>query len=185
LQDWAARRDEPVIWYRDAFAGKPSARPGWDGFQAAIARGGVGTLIIWRLDRLCLTARGLSSLFEELNDRGVNLVSLREGINLATPAGRSAAAAIASIARYESEVRSERVRAGLAEARERGVRLGRRPGVRTKVKVTPEQEAMIHRLKAEGQGVSAIARATGLSRPTVYSVLTNPPDTTSSEAVTN
>jgi DNA invertase Pin-like site-specific DNA recombinase len=68
-------------------------------------------------------------------------------------------------------LRAERVRAGQAAARERGKHLGRRPGIRTRLKVTPEQETLVKRLKAEGRGVSAIARATGLSRPTVYSVL--------------
>jgi hypothetical protein len=44
-----------------------------------------------------------------------------------------------------------------------------------RLKVTPDQEAAIHRLKAEGQGVSAIAKSCGLSRPTVYSVLGSGP----------
>jgi DNA invertase Pin-like site-specific DNA recombinase len=78
---------------------------------------------------------------------------------------------IASMAKDETEVRAERVVAGQAAARERGVHFGRRPGIRTRVKVTPEQEAEVRRLKAEGEGVSAIARATGLNRPTIDSVL--------------
>ena len=73
-----------------------------------------------------------------------------------------------------NEVRSLRIRLGLAVAKANGNRLGRKPtpdGKGPRIKVTPEQETIVQRLKSEGQGVSAIARTTGLSRPTVYSIL--------------
>jgi DNA invertase Pin-like site-specific DNA recombinase len=78
---------------------------------------------------------------------------------------------LASVAAYETEVRAERVLAGLEVARERGVRLGRPAGVHTAVKVTPEQVRQVRRLRREKVGVSEIARSVGLSRPTIYRVL--------------
>lgn len=66
------------------------------------------------------------------------------------------------------------IKAGLAVAKANGKRLGRKPsadGKGPRIKVTTEQEAIVKRLKHEGQGVSAIARTTGLSRPTVYSII--------------
>ena len=78
---------------------------------------------------------------------------------------------LASVAEYETEVRAERVLAGLEAARERGVRLGRPAGVHTAVKVTLEQAVQVQRLSRKGKGVTLIARAVGLSRPTVYRVL--------------
>jgi hypothetical protein len=48
-------------------------------------------------------------------------------------------------------------------------------GERRRLKVTPKHEATIRRLKAEGQGITAIARQTGLSRPTIYALLGNAP----------
>jgi DNA invertase Pin-like site-specific DNA recombinase len=53
------------------------------------------------------------------------------------------------------------------------VTLGRKKGdgKGVRLKVTPEQEAIVKRLRAEGQGVSAIGRATGLSRPTIYTII--------------
>ena len=63
------------------------------------------------------------------------------------------------------------VLAGLEVARERGVHLGRPAGIHTAVSVTTEQAAQVRRLKGEGQGVSEIARAVGLSRPTIYRLL--------------
>ena len=50
-------------------------------------------------------------------------------------------------------------------------RFGRSGGTGKRIKVTPEQEETIRRLKAEGGKVAAIARVVGLSRPTVYSVI--------------
>ena len=75
------------------------------------------------------------------------------------------------MAQYETEVRAERIVAGQAVARAKGVKFGRPAGTGKPIKVTPEQEETIRRLKAEGKKIAAIARAVGLSRPTIYSVL--------------
>ena len=80
---------------------------------------------------------------------------------------------LASVAQYETEVRAERIHAGLEVAKANGVKLGRKPGsgLGKRIVVKPEQEAIAKRMHQEGQGVSAIARATGLSRPTIYSII--------------
>ena len=44
--------------------------------------------MVWRLDRLGRTAKGLVNLFEDIQARKVNLVSVRDGLDLSTPAGR-------------------------------------------------------------------------------------------------
>jgi DNA invertase Pin-like site-specific DNA recombinase len=71
----------------------------------------------------------------------------------------------------EALARDERITAGIAAARERGVRFGRPSGPGKRLKVSGEQDEAIRRLKAEGKKMTAIARATNLSRPTVYSIL--------------
>ena len=125
---------------------------------------------MWRLDRLGRTASGLTALFDELVQRKVNFVSIKDGIDLATPAGRLMANVLASVAQYETEVRAERVAAGQAKARANGVRWGgSKPGKRKKVTPTPTK--MIRRMKQEGEPITCIAKAVGLSRPTVYDVL--------------
>ena len=161
--------DAPV--FRDRFTGRTMDRPGFQKLLAAIRAGDVNSVVVWRLDRLGRTAKGLSDLFSELNTRKVNLVSLRDGLDLSTPAGRLMGHVLASVAEYETEVRAERVLAGIEAARERGVRLGRPRGVHTSISVTPEQAVQVRRLRAERQGVTRISRAVGLSRPTVYRIL--------------
>ena len=171
LKRWAeARPDEPVRWYRDKFTGKTMDRPGFARLLADVAAGKVIRVVVWRLDRLGRTAKGLTALFEDLLARKVDLVSLKDGLDLGTPAGRLMANVLAGVAAYETEVRAERIYAGQAAARAAGKRWGGSIKGR-RIKVTEEQEAIAKRMAGEGAGVTAIARSTGLSRPTIYRVL--------------
>jgi DNA invertase Pin-like site-specific DNA recombinase len=77
---------------------------------------------------------------------------------------------LAGVAAYETEVRAERILAGQSAARERGVHWGGSARGR-RIKVTGEQVTAIRRLRLEGGRIAAIARATGLSRPTIYRIL--------------
>ncbi len=149
------------------------ARPAWDKLAAAMRAGKVSAVVVWRIDRLGRTASGLTSLFDELRERRVNLVSLKEGIDLSTAAGRMLANVLASVAQFEREVRSERQAAGIAAAKASGKTWGgSKAGVRKKV--TPEQVAAIRTLHDKQTPIKRIAAAVGLSRPTVYSVLAVP-----------
>lgn len=127
-------------------------------------------MVVWRIDRLCRIAKGLTALFDELRERKVNLVSLRDGLDLSTPAGRLMANVLASVAQYETEVRGERVGAGQTVARKKGKRWGgSKPAVR-KV-VTDAQVRTIRDMKRKGERIADIARTVGLSRPTIYAIL--------------
>lgn len=170
LVRWAAAQDTPVKWYKDKATGKTMDRPGWSKLEAAIRKGLVVSVVCWRLDRLGRTAKGLTALFDDLRERKVNLVSMKEGLDLATPAGRLMANVLASVAQYETEVRGERVKAGQTLARAKGKRWGgSKPGVRKQV--TDVQARTIQLMRDEGESVAAIARTVGLSRPTIYAVL--------------
>ena len=95
---------------------------------------------------------------------------MRDGLDLVTPSGRLMANILAGVAAFETEVRAERILAGQTSARKRGVRWGGSARGR-QIKVKAEQIASIQRLWSDGQKVAAIARATGLSRPTVYRLI--------------
>ncbi len=171
LERWvAAFADGPVRWYRDKFTGRTMDRPGWNRLEADMIAGKIARIVVWRLDRLGRTAAGLTSLFEDLQRRGVNFESIRDKVDLSTAAGRLMANVLASVAAYENEVRSERIRAGQAVARANGKRWGGSQKGR-RLTVTDEQVGIIRRLRDEGNRVTAIARATGLSRPTIYRLL--------------
>jgi DNA invertase Pin-like site-specific DNA recombinase len=170
LKRWAKAQEGEVTWYHDKFTGRTMRRPGMDRLLADVEAGKVSTIVVWRLDRLGRTAKGLTALFEDLRARGVGLVSLKDGLDLSTPAGRLMANVLASVAAYETEVRAERVLAGQAAARAAGKRWGGSKKGRL-ISVTREQLASVRRMKADGAKIAAIARATGLSRPTVYRLL--------------
>lgn len=170
LQNWASSQDGDVKWYEDKASGKDMDRPDWQRLMDAMQMGRVSTIVCWRLDRLGRTAAGLTALFDELQKNNVNLVSLKDGVDLSTPAGRLMANVLASVGQFEREVRGERVRAGQAVARANGKQWGGSvAGVRKKV--TPAKEKAIIALKEQGETVSAISRAVSLSRPTIYSIL--------------
>jgi DNA invertase Pin-like site-specific DNA recombinase len=132
--------------------------------------GEVDTLVVWRLDRLGRTAKGLINLFNDLVCWKVNVISLRHGLDLLTPSGWLMANSLAGVAAFETEFRAERILAGQAAARSRGVSWGGSVRGR-RLKVTAEQIESIERTWQGGEKIARIARATGLSRPSVYRIL--------------
>lgn len=172
LQRWvdAFAVDQEVRWYRDWAVGRTFDRPGWKQLENHLNLGQVSQLVVWRLDRLGRTASGLTTLMEKLVGRRIGLVSIKDGLDLATPAGRLIANVLASVAVYENEVRAERIIAGQAAAKAAGKSWGGSIKGR-RLSLSNEQVAMIERLRGEGRKIAAIARATGVSRPSVYRVL--------------
>jgi DNA invertase Pin-like site-specific DNA recombinase len=114
-------------------------------------------LVVWRLDRLGRNLRHLILLLDELNAVGVAFVSLGEGIDTATPAGRLQLHILGAIAEFERARIQERVRAGLARVRAQGRRLGR-----PRVSVRPEALEAVRHLS-----VREAAAAVGVSTATV------------------
>jgi DNA invertase Pin-like site-specific DNA recombinase len=172
MQRWveAFAASDSIQWYRDKASGKTMERPAWQRLETDMAAGKVAKVVVWRLDRLGRTAAGLTALFEELQRRGIGFESVRDRVDLDIPAGRLMANVLASVAAYENEVRSERICAGQAAARAAGKRWGGSKKGR-RIKVSDEQIMTIRSMYVDGATKSAMARATGLNRPTVYSVL--------------
>jgi DNA invertase Pin-like site-specific DNA recombinase len=170
LQTWAKAQDEDVRWFKDKATGTNMDRPGLDKLLAEARAGQINKVVVWRLDRLGRTARGLLALLDELQALNVSFVSLREGIDLNTPAGRLMLVVLAGVSQYETEVRRERQLCGIAKAKAEGKRWGGRK-VGTRISLTTEKEALIRQLHAQGQAIAAIARLVGLSRKSVYKAL--------------
>ena len=170
LERWAEAHDGEIIWFRDKFTGKTMQRPGMQKLLDALRTGKLERIVVWRLDRLGRTTKGLCDLFDELHERHCDLVSIKDGFSLDSPAGRLHARILASVAEYENEVRRERVLAGQAVAKNKGKTWGgSEKGWRWKV--SDDQVAAIHEMKSAGKPIAQIARVTGLSRPTIYRVL--------------
>lgn len=170
LKRWATAQDGQARWFRDSFTGKSMERPGWQKLWAGLEAGEIKKIVVWRLDRLGRTVKGLTALFDDLGQRRIGLVSLKDGLDLSTPAGRRMANVLASVAAYETEVRSERQRAGidavLSDPKQRASKYaGRKPGSTT---ADPQRA---RELRKAGLTQVKIAATLGVSRETVIRYL--------------
>ncbi len=156
-----------VLWYRDTFTGATFARPGIEALERDARAGLVDCIVVWRLDRLGRTAAQTLSFLSQLDELGVELISIRDGFDAGSATGRLLRTILAGFAEYEREVISERVRAGILAAKAQGKRWGgRKPGLRPTL--TPARLQVIEALLDAGTAKTEIARQLGISRSTVY-----------------
>ena len=126
LRRYVEARQWTAVEYVDrGVSGAKDKRPALDQLVADAKRRRFDVLVCWRLDRLGRNLRHLILLLDELQAVGVAFVSLAEGIDATTPAGRLQLHVLGAIAEFERARIAERVRAGLARARAQGKRLGR------------------------------------------------------------
>lgn len=174
LERWTEAHGGKVEWFKDAFTGRTMSRPAMDRLMDQLRTSKIDRIVVWRLDRLGRTTKGLCQLFDELIMNNVDLVSLKDGFSLSSPAGRLHARILASVAEYETEIRAERVTAGQEVARRKGKKWGgSKKGWRWKV--TDDHIEAIKEMKASGKTIAHIARVTQLSRQTIYRILNEDP----------
>ena len=131
----------------------------------AARRREIDVVLVWRLDRWGRSVTDLLATLQELEHLGVGFVSLTEALDLTTPAGRAMAGLLAGFAEFEREILRERVRAGLAQARQNGQRLGR--------PVTAALHAdQVRKLYRAGVTKAEIARRLVIGRTSVRRILT-------------
>ena len=107
----------------------------------------------------------LLATLQELQQLGVGFVSLTKALDLTTPTGRAMAGLLAVFAEFEREILRERVRAGLAHARQNGKRLGRPP-------LEDQKVVEARKLFRHGVSKSEIARRLNIGRTSVRRLLT-------------
>jgi DNA invertase Pin-like site-specific DNA recombinase len=90
------------------------------------------TIVIWKLDRLGRSTRGLIELVEDLGNKGIHLVSLNDPIDTTSPGGLLVFQIFCALAEHERNLIVQRTRAGLESARARGRKGGRPKGLAIK-----------------------------------------------------
>lgn len=160
--------------FLDSASGKLARRPELDKALLSANRSG-DQLVVTKLDRLGRSLENLIDLSKTLQERGVDLVVLDQGIDTSSPAGWMFFQIIGSIAEFEHALMSERTRDGLAAARARGRTGGQKP------KLGPRQVKLARQMyeekNADGKRahtVEHIAQEFGVSRPTIYRHLAKP-----------
>lgn len=146
--------------YTDKLSATKAQRPGLAEAQSHLRKGDV--LVIWKLDRLGRSVKGLIEMVETLSEQGVQFRSLTDGIDTTTPTGRFFFHMMASLAQMERELIAERTKAGLAAARQRGRIVGR------KRSMTPSKIKSAKQLLDSGMSPREVAKNLGVSIPTLY-----------------
>jgi len=164
MREYAARRGWTIaVQVREVNSGA-ARREAREKLLEAARRRDIDVVLVWRLDRWGRSVTDLLATLQELNHLGVGFVSLTEALDLTTPAGRAMAGLLAIFAEFEREILRERTRAGLAQARQNGKRLGR-----------PETAALhaaaVRKLYRAGISKSEIARRLNIGRTSVRRIL--------------
>lgn len=161
---------EPGHIYIDKVSGKLARRPELDKALLVLREG--DQLAVTKLDRLGRSLTHLITLSAELQQRGVDLAVLDQGIDTSTAVGRMFFQILGAIAEFEHALMSERTMDGLAAARARGRTGGQKP------KLGPRQVKLARRMYDElgddgkrRYTVAAIAAEFGVTRPTIYRAL--------------
>ena len=124
MREYAAKRGWTVAALVKEIGSGASQRQLREQLLDAARRREIDVVLVWRLDRWGRSLPDLVTTLEELNHLGVGFVSLTEALDLTTPTGRAMAGLLSVFAAFEHDVLPERVRAGLAEARLKGKKLG-------------------------------------------------------------
>ena len=123
------------------------------------------TLVITRLDRLARSTLHLCQIAEDLQRKGVHLHVLDQQLNTSDATGRLLFHMLGAIAQFETELRAERQREGIENAKGRGVAFGRHKTL------VPMQIAELQARRREGWTISALMGAYRISKATVYRYL--------------
>jgi putative DNA-invertase from lambdoid prophage Rac len=164
MRDFAAKRNWTIAVQIKEVGSGASERELRQQLLAAARRREIDVVLVWRLDRWGRSVADLVSTLQELQHLGVGFVSLTEALDLTTPAGRAMAGLLAVFAEFEREILRERVRAGLAHARQNGKHLGRPPSAAHKA-------TQVRRLYRDGLSKSEIARRIKIGRTSVRRIL--------------
>lgn len=139
------------------------------GLAEALSHARAGdVLVVWKLDRLGRTMKGLVDLAADLAEQSIGLRSLTDGIDTAGTAGKLVFHILAAMAEMERDLNRERTTAALIVARREG-RVGGRKTV-----MTPKRLTAAKKLLASGMTIREIAPAIGVSVPTLYRHLPAP-----------
>lgn len=160
--DALGRAGADVIFI-DHFTGTKASRPEWDLAKGHLRAG--DTLVVTRLDRLGRSTKDLLEISDWLRLHGVDLVVTEQPIDTTTAEGRLFFSIMAAVAEFEHELIVARTRDGLAAARARGRKGGR------KNKLSPSQADNMLRRYEDGETVTSIAVSFNVTRPTVYRAL--------------
>lgn len=151
-----------ATWYTDTVSGGTIDRPAFARMQRDIFNGKVRTVVCWKLDRLSRSLRDGVNVLADWLERDVRVVAVSQQLDFAGPVGQLVASVLFAVAAMERENLRENTKRGMAAAKARGARLGKRPKLFA-AEIRPMLDA--------GLSVAAVADKLGKSRQAVYDAL--------------
>lgn len=151
-------------WFTEKISGKNTHRPQLQAMLDFVREG--DTVYIHDFSRLARSTKDLLQLVEQLQAKGVHLISNKEHLDTSTPTGKLMLTMIAAINEFERANTLERQREGIAIAKRNGVYKGRQ-----KVAVPPEFEALYAQYQQRELSKATLAGMIGVSRPTLERII--------------
>jgi DNA invertase Pin-like site-specific DNA recombinase len=151
------------VAYEDlGISGTKKDRPSLKKLMTDCRQGKVSMVVCYKMDRLFRSLPDLLETLAEFTKLSIEFVALKDGIDLSNATGRLMMQILGAFAEFEASVTKERVLSGLANAKAKGVKLGR---------PMKTGHAVVDKLKGEGHSVIEISNITGLSRQSIYRTL--------------
>jgi len=167
LKEYCERRKWTQLqWFRDTASGVKQNRTALNQMMDLVRRGRIDVILAFKLDRIARSLSHLAQIIAEIQTQNVALVCPSQGIDTSNsnPAAHLQLNILAAVAQFERELITERVKAGVKAARERGVKLGRPP--------TPKcNQTRIVDLAKAGATASEIARSLQMAPSTVRQIV--------------
>ena len=168
LRQYVARSGWTVYeeFIDQAATGGNTKRPAFQAMLAAARQKKFHILLVWKLDRLSRSLKDLIITLDELGSLGIDFVSYDNNLDTSTPTGKLVFQIVGAVAEFEKDIIRERVIAGLANARQKGKRLGRPP-------LPPHIYDQAIKMRAEGLSFKKIGIALGIDEGTIRKRMKN------------
>lgn len=153
--------EERVLWYTDTQTGDNLQRPGFERMRQAVFEGKVGTVVVFKLDRISRKQRDGINVLADWLEHGVRVVSVTQQMDFSGVVGGMVAGLLFAVAEMEQETRRERQAAGIELAKREGKYLGRKRGT---FKADPGRA---RELREKGLSMAEIGNALGVSKMAV------------------
>jgi len=147
-------------------SGTKKNRPELDRLMQDAAKHRFDAVCVWKLDRFGRSLRHLVNALAQLEESGVSFISQRDNLDLTTSAGRLMFNVIGAMAEFERDIISERVKAGLRNAKAKGTQLGHPCG-----KVNPRFITRVRKLYAQEPSYRKIAAKVSVSHQTIATIV--------------
>lgn len=162
LREYCVRRGWDLVheYVDHGVSGATESRPALNSLMLDARKRSFDAIAVWKFDRMARSVSHLLRVLEEFRSLGIEFISLSESVDTSTPTGKMIFTVLGSVAELERSLISERVRAGLRNARAKGKILGRPK--------SDVDQAEVRRLRAQGASWRVIGRNLGVSATTAF-----------------